>query len=75
MLHRDSDLETNDTEKSWNFELGSWNTVGIKDPERDTLRDLEMDYPNRSNIWMCNLLNEVRLRSIADSLITKVLYL
>lgn len=75
MLRRELGLETNDAEKWWNFELGSWKTVGIKDSERDTLRDLEMDYPNHSNIWMCNILNEVRLRSIADYLITKVLYL
>jgi hypothetical protein len=42
MLRRDSDLEIKDVEKS-NFELASRKTVDIKDPEKDTLRDLEMD--------------------------------
>jgi hypothetical protein len=42
-------LEPNDAEKVMKFELGSRKTVDIKDPERNTLRDHEMDYPNRSN--------------------------
>jgi len=72
MLRRDSDREPNDAEKP-NFELGSGKALDIKDPERAILRNLEMNYPNRSNMGMCKLLNEVRLRSIAGSLTLRLL--
>ena len=73
MLRRDSDLEIKDVEKS-NFELASRKTVDIKDPEKDTLRDLEMDILTEV-ICECVIFWKKSVKISCGYVIIKVLYL